>query len=88
MAPRPLSTNQPDHMVYPDISWPLDMKEAEVEVTTPSEIWRPEWSDLGLSYATGVGSVRAIAAALLNYQQKLIACSRKLRNVIRPLTGS
>ena len=78
MAPRPLSTNKPDHMVYPDISWPLDMKEAEVEETTPSEIWRPEWSDLGLNCATDAGSVRAIAVALLNYQQKLLADSRRI----------
>jgi hypothetical protein len=75
-------------MVYPDNSWPLDMKEAVVEVTTPSGIWRPEWSDLGLSYAMGVGSVRAIATALLNYPQKLLACIRKFWNAIRPLTGS
>jgi hypothetical protein len=80
--PRPLSANQPDHKVYPGTSWPLDMKEAAVEVTTPSGIWRPEWSDSGLSYAMGVGSVRAIADALLNYQQKLLACSRKLWNMI------
>jgi hypothetical protein len=33
--PRPLSANQPDHMVYPGISWPLDLKEAAVEAMTP-----------------------------------------------------
>jgi hypothetical protein len=32
--PRPPNANQPDLMVYPDISWPLDMKEAAVEATT------------------------------------------------------
>jgi hypothetical protein len=57
-------------MVYPGTSWPLGMKEAAVEATTLSGIWRPEWSDSGLSYAMGVGSVRAIAATLLNYQHK------------------
>jgi hypothetical protein len=31
--PRPLSANQPDLMVHPGISWPLDMKEAAVEAT-------------------------------------------------------
>jgi hypothetical protein len=72
----------------PDISWPLGMKEAVVEATTPSGIWRPEWIDSYLNYATGVGSVRAIVAALLNYQPKLIACSMKSRNTIQPLTGS
>jgi hypothetical protein len=32
--PRPPSANQSDLMVYPGISWPLDMKEAVVEATT------------------------------------------------------
>jgi hypothetical protein len=80
------STNRLDLMVCLDISWPLGMKEATLEVTTPSGIWRPEWIDSGLNYATGVGSVRAIVAALLNYRPKLITYSMKLRNAIRPLT--
>jgi hypothetical protein len=85
--PRPLSTNQPDHMAYPGTSWPLGMKEVAVEATTLSGIWRPEWIDSGLNYATGVGSMHTIVAALLNYQLKLIAWSMKLRNAIRPLIG-
>jgi hypothetical protein len=32
--PRLPSAKQRDLMVYPSISWPLDMKEAAVEVTT------------------------------------------------------
>jgi hypothetical protein len=36
----------------------------------PIGIWRPEWIALGLNYVTGGGSVRAIVAALLNYQSK------------------
>jgi hypothetical protein len=78
--------NQLDLMVCLDISWPPGMKEAAVEVTTPSGIWRPEWIVSGLNYATGVRSLRAIVAALLNYQPKLIACSMKFQNAIRPLT--
>jgi hypothetical protein len=79
--------NQLDLRVCLDISWPPGMKEATVEVTTPSGIWRPEWIASGLNYAMGVGIVRAIVATLLNYQPKLIACSTKFRNTIRPLTG-
>jgi hypothetical protein len=85
--PRPLSANQPDHMVYLGTNWPLVMKEVEVEATTLSGIWRPEWSGSGLNYATDARSVRAIVTALLNYQSKLIACSMKLWNAIRPLIG-
>jgi hypothetical protein len=82
------SANQLDLMVCLDISLSLGMKEATVEATTPSGIWRPEWIDSDLNYAMGVGSVHTIVAALLNYQPKLIACSMKLRNAIQPLTGS
>jgi hypothetical protein len=81
------SANQLDLRVCLDISWPPGMKEATVEVTTPSGIWRPEWIASGLNYVTGVGSVHAIVAALPNYQPKLIVCSMKFWNVIWPLTG-
>ena len=81
------SANQLDLRVCLDISWPPGMKEAAVEATTPLGIWRPEWITSGLNYATGVGSMLAIVAALLNYQPKLIACSTKFRIVIRPLIG-
>ena len=80
------SANQLDLRVCLDIGWPLGMKQKVVEVTTPSGIWRPEWITSGLNYAMGVGSMRAIVAALLNYQPKLIACSMKFQNAIRPLT--
>jgi hypothetical protein len=61
------SANQLDLMVCLDIIWPPGMKEAVVEVTTPSRIWRLEWIDSGLNYAMGVWSVRAIVTALVNY---------------------
>jgi hypothetical protein len=76
------NANQLDLMVCFDISLSLGMKETTVEATTPSGIWMPEWIDSDLNYAMGVGSVRAIVVALLNYQPKLIACSMKLRNTI------
>jgi hypothetical protein len=81
------SANQLDLRVCLDINWPPSMKEAAVEATTLSRSWRPEWIALGLNYTMGVGSVHAIVAESLNYQPKLIACSTKFRNVIRPLTG-
>jgi hypothetical protein len=81
------SANQLDLMVCLDISWPLGMKEVVVEATTLSGSWRPEWTNSDRNYITGVGSMRAIVAALLNYQPKLIARSMKLWNTIWPLTG-
>jgi hypothetical protein len=57
-----------------------------VEATTLSGSWRPEWIASDLNYATGVERVRAIVAALLNYQLKLIAYSTKFQNVVQPLT--
>ena len=81
------STNQLGLRVCLDISWPLGMKAAVVEAMTLLGSWRPEWIASDLNYATGVGSVRAIVAALLNYQPKLIACSMKSRNAIQPLIG-
>jgi hypothetical protein len=80
------SANQLDLRVCLDISWPPGMKKP-VEATTLLGSWRPEWIATDRNYATSVGSVRAIVAALLNYQPKLIACSMKFRNVIRPLIG-
>jgi hypothetical protein len=85
--PKLPSANRLDLMVCLDISWPLGMKEATVEVTTPSEIRRLEWNDSGLNYAIRVGSVRVIVAALLNYEPKLIAYNMKLQNAIQPLIG-
>jgi hypothetical protein len=81
------SANQLGLRVCLDISWPPGMKEASVEATTLSGSWRPKWIASDPNYARGVGSMRTIVAALLNYQPKLIACSTKFRNVIQSLTG-
>jgi hypothetical protein len=81
------NAKQLDFRVRLDISWPPCMKEAAVEAMTASGIWRPQWIALGLNYGMGVGSVRAIVTALLNYHPKLIVCSTKFQNAIRPLTG-
>jgi hypothetical protein len=81
------SANQLDLRVCLDISWPPGMKEAVVEAMTLLGSWRPEWIASDQNYVTGVGSVRPIAAALLNYQPKLIVYNMKFRNVIRPFTG-
>jgi hypothetical protein len=80
------SANQLGLRVCLDISWPPGMKEAVVEATTLSGSWRQKWIASDPNYATGVGSVRAIVTALLNYQPKLIACSTKFRNAVQPLT--
>jgi hypothetical protein len=85
-VPRPPNGKQLDLMVYLGISWLLDMRGAAMEATIQWWIWRPGWRDSCQSYATRVGSVREIAAALLNCQRKLIACSRKLRSETQLLT--
>jgi hypothetical protein len=80
------SANRLDLRVCLNISWPLGMKATVVEATTLLGSWRPEWIASDRNYVTGVGSVRTIVTALLDYQPKLIVCSTKFRNVIRPLT--
>jgi hypothetical protein len=69
-VPRPPNEKQPDLKVCPGTSWLLDMRGAAAEATIQEGILRLGWNDSCQNYATGVGSVREIAAASLNFVRR------------------